>query len=77
MMKRVMILLIRGYQWGISPLLPATCRFYPSCSQYAVEAYASHSFWRATWLTVHRLSRCGPWCEGGFDPVPDRVCHHE
>ncbi|MCY0875449.1 MAG: membrane protein insertion efficiency factor YidD [Firmicutes bacterium] len=75
-MKKVMIALIRGYQWGISPLLPATCRFYPTCSQYAVEAYSKHSLGRATWLTIRRVSRCGPWCEGGFDPVPDHT-HHD
>lgn len=62
---------IRLYQWTISPLLPASCRFYPSCSHYAVEALHRHGVSRGLWLTLNRLSRCHPWSRGGVDPVPD------
>jgi len=51
-------------------VLPAACRFYPSCSEYADEALARHGMWRGGWLTTKRLCRCGPWHPGGCDPVP-------
>jgi conserved hypothetical protein YidD len=54
----------------ISPLLPSTCRFYPSCSAYAVEALEKHGAWRGTKLTLRRLGRCHPFHPGGYDPVP-------
>jgi len=69
-MKRVAILIIRFYQVAISPLMPARCRFIPTCSQYAIEAYQKHGFWKGTWLTLKRLSKCHPFHEGGYDPVP-------
>ncbi|MFQ6273606.1 membrane protein insertion efficiency factor YidD [Kutzneria viridogrisea] len=69
---RVLLLPIRGYQRWISPLLPPSCRFYPSCSAYAVEALTVHGALRGSWLTVRRLLRCGPWHPGGLDPVPPR-----
>ena len=62
--------LVRGYQLIISPLLPPSCRFMPSCSQYALEAIMRHGAVRGTWLTVRRLVRCHPFHPGGFDPVP-------
>jgi len=61
---------LRGYRWFISPLLPAACRFHPSCSQYADEAVERHGAWRGGWLAARRVCRCGPWHPGGFDPVP-------
>ncbi|MCO1581360.1 MULTISPECIES: membrane protein insertion efficiency factor YidD [unclassified Crossiella] len=61
---------IRFYRRFISPALPPTCRFYPSCSHYAVEALTTHGAFRGSWLTVRRLLRCGPWHPGGLDPVP-------
>lgn len=61
---------IRLYQLLISPILPASCRFYPSCSHYAVEALRVHGAPRGLWLSVRRLSRCHPWSAGGVDPVP-------
>jgi len=61
--------LIRIYQWCISPLLGANCRFYPSCSQYAYEALQKHGLIRGTYLAVRRLGRCHPWHEGGVDHV--------
>jgi hypothetical protein len=62
--------LVRGYRYLISPLLGPTCRFHPSCSEYAEEALAQHGALRGLWLTVCRLCRCAPWHRGGFDPVP-------
>ncbi|HCF62553.1 MAG TPA: membrane protein insertion efficiency factor YidD [Myxococcales bacterium] len=69
-MKHLLIALVRLYQRLISPLLPPACRFYPSCSAYAVEALRRHGALRGSWLTVRRLSRCHPFCEGGVDRVP-------
>ena len=62
--------LVVGYQRFISPLRPATCRYYPSCSAYAVTALRTHGPFRGTWLTLHRLGRCHPWSSGGVDHVP-------
>jgi putative membrane protein insertion efficiency factor len=66
-----LIWLLRGYKRFISPLLGQHCRFYPSCSQYAMEALQRHGHIRGSWLTLKRLGRCHPLCEGGYDPVPD------
>ncbi|NBU59997.1 MAG: membrane protein insertion efficiency factor YidD [Betaproteobacteria bacterium] len=69
-MRRVLILLVRLYQWLLRPLIGAHCRFYPTCSAYAVEALHRHGAWRGSVLTVRRLCRCHPYNPGGFDPVP-------
>ena len=69
-MKRLMVLLIRGYQLLISPLLGPRCRFYPSCSAYAIEAIGGHGALRGSYLAARRLLRCHPWNPGGLDPVP-------
>ncbi|MEN3298537.1 MAG: uncharacterized protein V7633_595 [Pseudonocardia sp.] len=69
---RVLIGAVRFYQHWISPALPPTCRFYPSCSAYAVEAVQVHGALRGTGMAVLRLLRCGPWHPGGVDPVPER-----
>ena len=61
---------IKGYQWGISPLLPGTCRYLPTCSDYAREAIGRHGPVRGGWLAVRRLARCQPWGGSGYDPVP-------
>jgi putative membrane protein insertion efficiency factor len=66
----VLMTLVRGYQVFVSPLLGQTCRFYPSCSAYAIEALRVHGAGRGTWLTVRRLARCHPWNPGGVDLVP-------
>ena len=66
----VLIALVRGYQHLISPLFPATCRYTPSCSEYAVQALRRHGILRGLWLAVRRVVRCHPWAEGGEDPVP-------
>lgn len=65
-----LVLLIRGYKTFISPLLGRRCRFYPTCSSYAIEALRVHGLFKGGALTVWRLLRCGPWTDGGFDPVP-------
>lgn len=69
--NRVAVGLLRGYKRFISPFLPPSCRFYPTCSEYAAEAFASRPFFEAIWLTIRRLARCGPWCDGGYDPLPE------
>lgn len=68
--RRLVQAAIRGYQLLISPVLPPSCRFTPSCSQYAMEAVGRHGALRGTWLAARRLARCHPFHPGGFDPVP-------
>lgn len=78
-MRHLAVLLIRLYQWTISPLLGPTCRFYPSCSQYALEALQRFGLFKGAWLALARLGRCHPWHPGGFDPVPPArapLCTH-
>jgi putative membrane protein insertion efficiency factor len=70
------ISLIRVYQWVISPLLPRSCRFAPSCSEYAAEAIQRHGALAGFWLTARRLLRCHPWGGDGYDPVPDHPSLH-
>jgi putative membrane protein insertion efficiency factor len=69
-MRRLLIQAIRGYQYLISPLKPPSCRFTPSCSQYACEAINRHGAIKGMWLSVRRLARCHPWHPGGYDPIP-------
>lgn len=64
------ILIIRIYQYGISPLLGANCRFHPSCSQYGIEALQKHGIIKGLRFTAKRLSKCHPWGASGIDPVP-------
>jgi putative membrane protein insertion efficiency factor len=70
-MRAALVFLIRAYQRAISPLFPPSCRFYPSCSQYAVEAIRRHGAAAGTLLALRRLSRCHPWHPGGVDLVPE------
>lgn len=70
MMKQVLVAGVRVYRSAISPLLPNRCRFYPTCSQYALEALERHGAAKGTYLTVRRLSRCHPFHQGGIDEVP-------
>ena len=76
-MRALAVLLIRIYQWTVSPLRGPTCRFYPSCSQYAAEAFTDHGFWRGFALTARRLVRCRPFGPHGVDLVPLPVHTHE
>ncbi len=69
-MRHALVLFVRAYQVGISPLLPASCRYYPSCSAYAIEALERHGAVRGSWLAARRILRCHPFRAGGFDPVP-------
>jgi putative membrane protein insertion efficiency factor len=68
--RQALRVVIRGYQIMVSPLLPPSCRFTPSCSQYALEAIARYGAFRGSWLAARRLARCHPFHPGGFDPVP-------
>jgi hypothetical protein len=70
MVARLFLILIRGYQRGISPMLPAACRYTPTCSAYAAEAIRRHGAARGGWLAARRLARCHPWGGHGYDPVP-------
>jgi putative membrane protein insertion efficiency factor len=69
-MRLILIKLIHGYQYFISPLSPPSCRFVPSCSQYAVDALTRYGFIKGSWLSVKRIARCNPWHTGGYDPIP-------
>ena len=70
-MRTLLILVVRAYQVVLSPLLPAACRYQPTCSHYAIEALEKHGALRGSWLAVKRIGRCHPFRPGGFDPVPD------
>lgn len=72
LLKRLLYGLIRGYQVLLSPLFGATCRYYPTCSHYAIEAIEIHGALKGSYLTIKRILRCHPFCEGGFDPVPNK-----
>ena len=69
LIKTFMISLIRFYQLCISPLLGNNCRYYPTCSQYAIEAIEKKGIIRGSWMAVKRICRCHPWHAGGYDPV--------
>ena len=71
MIARLLRYLVRSYRVLVSPLLPPACRFHPSCSDYAEQALCRHGAWRGSWLTAGRIVRCGPWHDGGYDPVPE------
>lgn len=70
LLAKPLIWLVKLYRLTLSPLIGQHCRFTPTCSVYAIEALQTHGVLRGTALTVHRLGRCHPWCEGGYDPVP-------
>lgn len=69
-MRLILIALIHFYRYAISPLLGRRCRFFPSCSEYALEAVGKHGALKGSWLSCKRVCRCHPWHPGGFDPVP-------
>jgi putative membrane protein insertion efficiency factor len=69
-MKTLLIVCVRAYQILLSPLLPAaTCRFYPTCSQYSIDALRKYGALKGVWLSLKRISKCHPYHEGGYDPV--------
>ena len=67
------ILMIKFYQRAISPYLPATCRYQPTCSHYSIEALQKHGLFFGSFLAVRRIVSCHPWGKSGYDPVPDKV----
>lgn len=71
--RRLLIAVVRGYRFFLSPWLGSACRFEPTCSAYGLSALQKHGAAGGSYLTVCRLARCHPWCDGGLDPVPDRV----
>lgn len=72
-MRWLLMALVRLYQLTLSPLLPPSCRFTPTCSAYAIEALRTHGALHGSWLTGRRLLRCHPFHPGGYDPVPERL----
>jgi len=76
-LKYICIFLVRLYQKVISPLIGPHCRFTPTCSSYAIDAYRKHGFFKGSILTLWRLLRCNPFGKGGFDPVPDHFLNRK
>ena len=76
-MKKILIALIKFYQFFISPLCPGTCRFRPTCSQYMIEAIATHGVVKGLYLGIKRLLKCHPWGGSGYDPVPPKEIKHK
>jgi len=74
-MKYLLIGLVRLYQLVISPYLPSSCRYHPTCSQYGIEALKQHGALKGSWLAIRRIARCHPWSDGGYDPVPQSHEH--
>jgi len=68
-LKKIFVLLIRGYQKFISPLFPPTCRFYPTCSEYFIQALEKYGIFKGSYLGIKRILRCHPWNPGGYDPL--------
>lgn len=68
-LSNLMGILIRAHQWLIAPILPKTCRFYPSCSEYSLAAIQQYGAVKGAWKSLYRLLRCNPWSTGGYDPV--------
>ncbi|MFQ6017322.1 MAG: membrane protein insertion efficiency factor YidD [Kiloniellaceae bacterium] len=71
LVRHILIGFVRVYQLALSPVLPMSCRYLPSCSQYACEALARHGVLRGGWLAIARIARCHPWGGDGYDPVPE------
>ena len=71
-MQKVLVMLLKVYQYLVSPWFGQTCRFYPSCSCYAIEAVEKRGVLMGLWLTIRRIGRCHPWHPRGFDPVPEK-----
>lgn len=70
MIARILVWIVKAYQLVLSPFFGQQCRFYPTCSQYSVEAIQKHGALLGSYYTIRRLLRCHPWCEGGHDPIP-------
>ncbi len=72
MMRAVLISIVKTYRYWLSPWLGSACRFEPTCSVYAIAALQQHGAGTGSYLTLKRLVRCQPWCQGGHDPVPSK-----
>ena len=73
MIRQILMGVVRGYRLLLSPWLGSACRFEPTCSAYALQALERHGAAAGSYLTVHRLMRCHPWCAGGSDPIPEQA----
>lgn len=73
----IFISLIRFYQIVISPIFGPNCRHYPTCSNYAIEAFSTHGIFKGLWLSVKRVVKCNPWGTSGFDPIPPKRIKHQ
>ena len=71
-MRTILVTFIKFYRLILSPFFGQHCRFYPSCSEYSIEAIRTHGSIKGSWLSVKRIGRCNPFCEGGEDPVPEK-----
>ena len=74
--QRGLVLIVKGYRLLLSPWLGSQCRFEPTCSAYALQALQDHGAGAGSYLAARRILRCHPWCDGGFDPVPDAKGKH-
>ncbi len=74
--KYSVLYLLRAYKWAISPLLPAACRYVPTCSEYAIEAVERYGALRGGWMALMRILRCHPLAGSGYDPVVKQACSH-
>ena len=68
-----LVLLIRGYQLIVSPILGSNCRFMPTCSEYALESFKAYGLIKGTFLTIKRIGKCHPWGSHGYDPIPTKM----
>lgn len=76
LLSAILLVMVKTYRYAISPLLPASCRFYPTCSSYAIEALRLHGGLKGGWLTVKRVCRCHPWGGSGINFVPLPLCRY-
>lgn len=76
-MKYLFIWIVRGYQLMISPYFPPSCRYQPTCSSYAIEALNEYGALKGGWMAIKRISRCHPWADGGYDPIPKKNTDHK
>jgi putative membrane protein insertion efficiency factor len=70
--RNVVVAMLRAYQWAVSPLFPPSCRYVPTCSEYAMEAVERYGAMRGSWMALRRVLRCHPFVRGGYDPVMRR-----